>query len=223
MRKGIAFRNALLMAIIITVGFSVMTLLVVVRGDNAVVKEKQLDAKNSIDWVCDFVEQHMVELEGLSPEDFGYDKLFRASMEILDEKPYTKAVVYDADLMLLTEPHYSPDEAPQLGEYPIMLLEYPEFVSAVRENETGSMMLTHTTPDKAAHHFYIYYRWAPKSNGPADRYLLVVGLTDQAVQNSAYSDLRKTAVETALIVAIVNIVVIVICAPAPKRREEAEE
>jgi hypothetical protein len=221
MRKGIAFRNALLMAIIITVGFSVMTLLVVVRGDSAVVKEKQLDAKNSVDWVCDFVEQNIAEPEDYSPEDFGYDKLFSASMEILDEKAYTKAAVYDADLTLLTESRYSPDEAPELAEYPIMLLEYPEFVSAVRENETGSLMLTHTAPGGAAHHFYIYYRWAPKSNDPADRYLMVVGLTDQAVQNSAYSDLRKTAVETALIVALVNIVVIVICAPTPKRREEA--
>jgi len=142
----------------------------------AVLHEKHIELANGIDMVAAAISED----PAMPPHE--YEAIMRGCAEYMDALDQVYAAVYkrtDDGLKLITKRIYSFSDESKPFEPP----EYKEFKEMINTQESGSMELNYTPNEKIDRLMHIYYRWMPSYAAPEDRYLAVVGITEQGVQS----------------------------------------
>ena len=98
------------------------------------------------------------------------------SVEYLDKQYQVYAVAYVPDergLELITRRHYETS--------PFNPFEYGEFKASIKGSDSGKITIGYTPENQVYRDLHIYYRWMPVYSSPAERYLVVGGVSEHSV------------------------------------------
>ena len=132
--------------------------------ENEKLEQKFYDVKHSIELV-------VLNINSLTSEEFkNHQELIENGVSYIDTEYMVTAVIYTADLECLSNRTVTNDE---FLFYP---LEHDEFITAVKNNDSGELTIPY---DDGIHEYNeetLYYKWAYTEDG-RDKYLLTIGIS----------------------------------------------
>jgi len=142
-----------------------------------------------------------------------YETSLQFLIENIDREPYTVASFYDENLNRLSihrdskETNFDP-------------MQYSDFITAVKENESGRMRLKYSSPNEPTQEFWVYYRWIPTFISPEDRYLIVIGLSHLSLVNYPENWLNGGIAALMIVMTCLNGMLILIVSSKPRCRNK---
>ena len=177
----------LVAALIIVVLFCVFYAYAYPAYEEARVKEKAWDRQQEVNLLAGIVDL-LVENEGTAG-GVNYEQVLSYSMRYIEtEFTSTFAQLYaeeDGELIPLLV--LSPGVAGGQKHNP---LDYPEFVEAALNNESGSLTYWYETPQAGGRYVYMTYRWVPTDASHATRYLIAVAISKYSVSEQIASIIK---------------------------------
>jgi hypothetical protein len=172
--------------------------------DRGILSEKYLEKQLDIDLLGSQIDR-FVELDA-DWADYDYERVIAYNMERLDSIPLTFAASYNEQLANVSV------RTPDVQGAPFDPTVYPEFITAVRENEQGKLVLRFDPEIAATRDMYLYFRWVPTDVSLSNRYLTVVAISKYSVSNVSADWVGYGAVALIIITSVLNFVMIaVIC------------
>ena len=170
---------------------------------DTLVREQAWEKQQDVNLLCGIVDE-LVEIDKKTGHCYGYEEVLQFAVTYI-ESSYTStyAQVFDEDLHPLTP--LSPGVGGGRKHNP---LDYPEFVEAVRNNESGTLVYWYETEEAGGRYVHLCYRWVPTDADHTSRYLVAVGISKYTIAESL--DPKVTYGAFALVVFMTLMIVYVI-------------
>ena len=180
-----------LAAIAILVGFSLIS-----NGiDNMLLSEKLIEKQLEIDLIAEQTDFSVKKDNDWISAYEHYADSIMISMELLDRVDMTYAAVFDENLQNLSA------RSPSYEGSPFEPNEYPEYLEAVKVNESGNVVLPFTPPGAKARDMYLHYQWLPSDTSQPHRLLVVVAISKYTINTRVSTWVQITSI--LLVIAIV--------------------
>ena len=140
--------------------------------DSALLKEKIISRKQSIDRMCDSIDR-LVERDA-DWDTYDYVTMISENVEQTDSTG-TFCAVYDMNLDQISE---RTTDSSNADLYP---MEYESVVKAVTENQRGDVVIRYKSENVKEHDMHIYYRWVPTDHNLQNRLLIILGVCSHSV------------------------------------------
>ena len=140
--------------------------------EETLVREKAWEKQQDVNLLCDLIDS-MSETD----ETADYEAILNYAVQYV-EKNYTStfAQLYDAELV----PLFDLNEGVGGGKKHNPL-DYPEFVEAVNNNESGSLIYWYETEQAGGRDIYMYYKWLTVGG---ERYLIATGVSKYTIRET---------------------------------------
>ena len=175
--------------------------------EDTLVREKAWEKQQDVNLLCGVVDS-LVEIDEAMRYSYGYEEVLQFAVQYI-EANYTStfARVFDDNLNPLTP--LSPGVGGGQKHDP---LDYPEFVEAVCNNESGSLVYWYETEQAGGRYIHMYFRWVPTDTSRTSRYLVAVGISKYTIKESIDPKVTYGAVALIIVAAVFIIsTVILLC------------
>ena len=169
--------------------------------EDTLVREQAWEKQQDLNLLCGIVDE-LVEIDKKTGHCYGYEEVLQFAVTYI-ESSYTStyAQVFDEDLKPLTP--LSPGVGGGRKHNP---LDYPEFVKAVRNNESGTLVYWYETEQAGGRFVHLCYRWVPTGLDHPSRYLVAVGISKYTITESLDPRVTYGAVALILVTALIIII-----------------
>jgi hypothetical protein len=208
MAKHKALKYLFLLPMVVMLIFCMVFYNLIESANEALLNEKRLEKKIDLDLICGEIDGFIeLDQDWESEYDYYLDSV-AISMALLDDVEMTFAAAYDSDLNTLS------NRNPSMPDSPFEPTAYPEFVEAVRANESGSIILWYEAPDVIGRDMYVNYRWVPTDATLPRRFLTVVAISSFSVAHNIFDRIdygiavligTTTILNTALVAFLCNL------------------
>ena len=169
----------LVIAILILVGFCFYFNYAFRAHEDTLLREKTHEKQQDIALLAGIIDK-LVEIDDRTGHYHEYSEMVLFAVQFIEINYHsTFAQAYDAELNPLTSLH--PGVGGGQKHNP---LDYPEFVYAVRNNESGSLTYTYETPEAGNREVHMTFQWVPTDPGHAERYLIAIGISKFTISES---------------------------------------
>jgi len=168
------------------------------------VKNQAWEKQQDVSLLCGVVDR-LIEIDEAMSPGYGYGEVLQFAVEYI-EANYTStfAQVFDDRLNPLTP--LSPGVGGGQKHNP---LDYPQFVAAVKNNESGSLVYWYQTEQAGGRYIHMYFRWVPTDVSHNSRYLVAVGISKYTVKESLDPKVTYGAVALIIVAAVFIIATVV--------------
>jgi len=138
-------------------------------------QEKYISIQDTINTLAATVDDTTAK----GPEEFGLHTI-KAAVENYDRLPF----VYGALFIVGEDGNFDPVSyrfAEDAHHLRFNAVDYPRFIELANTQDSGRITLRITDSDLGDHDMLVYFRWAPMSFEPQDRYLIVGGVSQYSV------------------------------------------
>ena len=190
----------LVVALLILAGFCTYFSYAFHSVEDTLVREQAWEKQQDVNLLCGIVDK-LVEIDAVTGHCYGYEEVLQFAVSYI-ESSYTStyAQVFDEDLNPLTP--LSPGVGGGQKHNP---LNYPDFVEAVKHNESGTLSYWYETAQAGGRYVHICFRWVPTDVAHTSRYLVAVGISKYTITESL--DPKVTYGAVALIIVTAFIIV----------------
>ncbi|MDR1263745.1 MAG: hypothetical protein LBK46_09705 [Oscillospiraceae bacterium] len=193
-----AARTALALPVALMIVLAFLFMFNLQEYHQVIYAEKLIEKRLNLDMIANEVDRLIADGRSWQDHYEFFLETARINMEMLDATYMTYAAVLDADFVNVTYRTLSESIAFEPADY-------PEFVEAARNNESGSISLWFESADVAGREMNVYYRWIPSDNTLPDRFLIVDAISAYSVQT------RKSMLISYLIAALILVVTVLNC------------
>ena len=192
----------LILAILVLAGFCFYFNYIFRENENALVREMAWEKQQDVNLLCGIVDK-LVEMDERTGNRYGYDKVLKFAVQYIETNfRSTYAQVFDEKLNPLMP--LNPGVGGGKKHNP---LDYPEFVEAVQNNESGNLIYRYETAEAGKRDIYMTFRWIPTDVGHSQRYLVAVGISKYTITEQ----IDRKAVYGAVALIIVAAAYIIVC------------
>ena len=163
-------------AMLILAGICYSGILVLRSSGDAQVRETAREKRQDLGLLCGIVDK-LVAMDKEAGTGHGYAEILTFAVEDIEANYHlTYAQVFDQDLNPLTA--LNPGVGGGQKHNPV---DYPEFVEAVRANQSGDLVYWYETQEGGGRDIFMTFRWVPTNTGLSERYLVAIGISKYTV------------------------------------------
>ena len=162
---------ALLIPAIVIILIVVLSAVIRQEIDRMLLTEKLIEKRFEIALIAEQIDSRIEEADDWASDYDRYLNTILISIELLDKVDMTYAAVFDEALQNVSA------RSPSYEGSPFEPAEFEEFVTAVRANEGGDLILPFTPPGAQSRPMFLHFRWVPSNADMSNRLLLVVAIS----------------------------------------------
>jgi len=190
------------------IAFSLFFIDLLQSAENDLLNENYQDKKLTVEMMAYQTDEFIAHDDDWIADHSYYQTSLIFNTELLNSAYMTYAEVFDEKLNPLSKQdnEFNPTD-------------YPVFLLAIRDNNSGDIVLPYKLSDGTVRQMYTYYRWIPTGNY-TDRFLVVVSISKEAIMTQSDIWFEITAGSLIFLTTILNIVLIMLIVKAQKTKNE---
>ena len=175
--------------ILLVVAVAILAIFNVISSgvDNMLLAEKLIEKQLALDLIAEQTDSSIKKHNDWETSYEHYVSSVLTSMELIDRVPMTYAAVFDANLQNLSARSPSYEGAPYKPD------DFPDFITAVKANEHGSLALPFTPPGSKERDMFLHYKWLPSDPTQPNRLLGVVAISKYTINTKVSQWVQITA------------------------------
>jgi len=191
-----------LLPVIIMITFTVFFLMTTDEMQNNLIKEKFAEKKLEVAMIANHADAFIAQNNDWSTKHNYYKQSIIFDMQALDSADMTYAVVFDSTLTpLSSQVNYTGGFNP---------LAYPDFISAINNNNIGDAVYHFAPTDGPERDIYLHYQWIPTGPQYNDRFLVVVAISRYTILTQMSVGYQWGAAALIIITTLLNMITVFI-------------
>ena len=186
--------------------------------EDTLVKEQAWEKIQDLNLLSGIVDL-LVEIDKDTDHSYGYDEVLKFAVQYI-ETHYTStfAQVFDDNLTPLTLLSLGVGGGKKHNP-----LDYPEFVEAVENNDSGSLVYWYETEQAGGRYIHMCFCWVPTDQSCTSRYLIAIGISKFTIKESIDYKVTYGAVALIAVTAVLIIVTVILLLKLGYIYEQREE